>query len=182
MDMDRTHRLVVSGILEIPFGRGKRFGSAASKPLQVLAGGWQLSGMMQRQSGPPLGFGDAFTLFTGNPDNITLSKDTRTVDRWFNTSAGFNRNSSQQLASNIRVSPLRFGGIRGDGQARWDFSAIKSFKVTEKTRMQFRAECLNAWNHPNLFTPDVSPTSTTFGMITGQDVPRIWQMSLKLTF
>ena len=48
--------------------------------------------------------------------------------------------------------------------------------------MQFRAECLNAWNHPNLFTPNTTPTSSTFGMITGQDVPRIWQMSLKLAF
>jgi hypothetical protein len=182
MDMDRTHRIVVSGIMELPFGRGRKFGSTAPKPLLAVAGGWQLSGMMQRQSGPPLGFGDAFTLFTGNPDNIALPKDVRNVDRWFNTNAGFNRNSAQQLANNIRVSPLRFGGLRGDGQARWDFSAIKNFKIAEKMRFQLRAECLNAWNHPNLFTPDTNPISSTFGTITGQDVPRIWQMSLKLTF
>jgi hypothetical protein len=182
MDMDRTHRLVVSGILEIPFGRGKRWGSSLSKPVLAVAGGWQLNGAMQRQSGAPLGFGDVFTLFKGDPTAITLSKDERSVDRWFNTEAGFNRNSAQQLASNIRVSPLRFSGIRADGQARWDFSAIKSFRITEKARMQFRAECLNAWNHPNLSAPNTTPTSSAFGMITAQDVPRIWQMSLKLTF
>ena len=44
---------------------------------------------------------------------------------------GFNRNSAQQSASNIRVSSVRFGGIRADGQARWDFSAIKNFQISE---------------------------------------------------
>lgn len=180
--LDRTHRLVVSWIWELPFGRGRRFGAGMPKALNFVAGGWQLNGVVQRQSGPPLGFGDVFTLFTGNPDDIVLPKTQRNVDRWFNTDAGFNKNSAQQLASNIRTSPLRFSGIRGDGQARWDFSAIKNFGIREDVKMQFRAECLNAWNHPNLFTPNVNPTSSTFGMITGQDVPRIWQMALKLVF
>jgi hypothetical protein len=181
-DMDRTHRIVITGIWEIPFGRGRRFGATMPKAANFIAGGWQLNTMIQRQSGPPLGFGDVWTLFTGNPDDVVLPKDKRSVDQWFNINAGFNRNSAQQLSSNVRVSPLRFSGVRGDGQARWDFSAIKSFTVTEKLKTEFRAECLNAWNHPNLFTPSTSPTSSTFGMITSQDVPRIWQLSLKLAF
>ena len=48
------------------------------------------------------------------------------------------------MANNIRYSPLRFSGIRSDGQARWDFSAIKNFKFKERVTMQYRAECLNA--------------------------------------
>jgi len=180
--LDRPHRVVMSGIWELPFGRGRRFGSRWPAPLEFFAGGWQLNGIVQRQSGAPLGFGDVWTLFTGNPDNVKLSKDRRNVDRWFNTDAGFNRNSAQQLASNVRVSPLRFSGLRADGQARWDFSAIKSFRLTERARMQFRAECLNAWNHPNLMGPQTNPTNTSFGAITAQDVPRSWQLSLNLTF
>jgi Carboxypeptidase regulatory-like domain/TonB dependent receptor len=179
---DRTHHLVMSGIWELPFGRGRRFGSHLPKPVEFIAGGWQLNGVVQRQSGPPLGFGDVWTLFTGNPDSVVLSKDERNVDRWFNTNAGFNKNNAQALGSNIRVSPLRFGGIRADGQARWDLSAIKNFRVTEKVKMQFRTECLNAWNHPNLSTPNTTPTNSSFGAITGQDVPRSFQMSLNLTF
>lgn len=180
-DLDRTHHLVVSGIWELPFGKAKRFGRSWSKPLDTVAGGWQLNGIVQRQSGPPLGFGDVWTLFTGNPNEVLLSKDRRSVDQWFNPS-GFNRNSSQALASNIRVSPLRFSGIRGDGQARWDFSLIKNLAISERIKMQYRAECLNALNHPNLFTPNTNPTSTAFGTITSQDVPRLWQMSLTLKF
>ena len=54
---------------------------------------------MQRQSGPPLAWGDVWTLFTGDSDKVALSKDQRNVDQWFNIDAGFNRNSTQQLAA-----------------------------------------------------------------------------------
>jgi hypothetical protein len=180
--LDRPHRFVASGIWEIPVGRGRAFGSSLPFLVDLFAGGWQLNGILQKQSGAPLGFGDVWTLFSGDPDSIVLPKDQRSVDRWFNTNAGFNRNNNQQLASNIRVSPLRFGNIRADGQSRWDFSAIKSFRLAEKVTMQFRAECLNAWNHPNLGSPNTTPTNTAFGTITSQDVPRTWQFSLKLSF
>ena len=180
--LDRTHRTVASGIWEIPVGRGRPFGAAMPRAAEFFIGGWQLNGVVQKQSGPPLGFGDVWTLFTGNPEDIVLPKSERSVDRWFNTNAGFNRNNAQQLANNYRVSPLRFGSIRGDGQSRWDLSAIKTFHITERWRTQFRAECLNAWNHPNLGTPNTTPTSSAFGTITSQDVPRSWQFSLKVSF
>lgn len=179
---DRPNRFVASGIWEIPVGRGRNYGALLPRPLDFFVGGWQLNGVVQKQSGPPLGFGDVFTLFTGDPNNIVLPKDQRSVDRWFNTDAGFNRNNAQQLASNIRVSPLRFGNIRADGQSRWDLSAIKSFAITEQIKTQFRAECVNAWNHPNLGAPNTTPTNSAFGTITGQDVPRSWQFSLKVSF
>jgi len=181
-DLDRTHHLVITEIWDLPFGRGRRFGDSWSRPVDFLLGGWQLNGVVQRQSGPPLAFGDVWTLFTGDPDNVKLSKDQRNPDRWFNVDAGFNKNSAQALASNLRVSALRFSGIRGDGQSRWDFSLIKSFVIHEDVRMQYRAECINAFNHPNLFAPNTTPTSSAFGTITGQDVPRLWQMSLTLKF
>jgi hypothetical protein len=181
-DLDRVHHLVVTGIWDLPLGKGMRFGSHMAKPLEFIAGGWQLNGVVQRQSGPPLAFGDVWTLFTGHPDDVLLPKDKRSVDQWFNANAGFNRNSAQALASNIRVSPLRFSGVRGDGQARADFSLIKKFPIKENIQMQYRAECINALNHPNLFAPNTSPTSSAFGTITGQDVPRLWQMSLTLKF
>jgi hypothetical protein len=179
---DRLHRLAISGIWELPFGRGKHFGRQMPGALNFIAGGWQLNGMMQRQSGPPLAWGDVWTLFTGDPDKVRLSKSERSVDRWFNVDAGFNRNSSQQLASNIRYSPARFSNLRADGQARWDFSLFKNFKVAEKINTQFRAECINAWNHPNLMAPAMTPTASTFGQITDQDATRSWVLSLKVSF
>ncbi len=179
---DRPHRFVASGIWELPFGRGRRFGPDMPAALNFFAGGWQLNGVVQKQSGPALEWGDVWTLFTGDSTKVGLSKDQRSVDRWFNTDAGFNRVSSQQLASNIRYSPWRFSNLRADGQARWDFSIFKNFLIMEKVTSQFRAEVVNAWNHPNLMAPVMTPTSSTFGVITTQDATRTWVMSLKLSF
>jgi hypothetical protein len=176
--IDRTHRFTVSFIWELPFGRGRALGGNASRALNLLFGGWQLNGVVQRQSGAPLGFGDVFTLFTGNPHNIVLPPDQRNVDRWFNTDAGFNKNAAQQLTDQVKTSPLRFSGVRAPGQARWDFSLFKDFPlVTERVKIQFRAECINAWNHPNLFGPNTTPTNSAFGRITAQDVPRAFMFS-----
>lgn len=177
---DRTHRLAMSGIWEIPVGRGRRFAAALPGPVNFLAGGWQLGGVVVRQSGAPLGFGNV--PFNGDVNNIALPKDQRSVDRWFNTEAGFNRNPQQQFSYNLRTLPLRFSGVRGDGRATWDLSAIKNFRIVEDVTMQFRAEVFNAWNHPNFNDPRTGPVATDFGRITGAADARNWQMALKLKF
>jgi hypothetical protein len=180
--LDRPQRIAFSALWDLPVGRGRSWGGSMPKPVDLLVGGWRLGMVLQLQSGPPLGWGDIWTLFTGNPDNVKLPGDQRSVDRWFNIDAGFNRNSAQQLASNIRYSSPAFSNLRADRQERTDFSIVKSFPVKERLKFEFRAEGINAWNHPNLFSPNTSPTASTFGTITQQDVPRVWQLSLRLTY
>jgi hypothetical protein len=179
-DLDRTHRLTSSGIFELPFGRGRHWGANWRKSLDMVAGGWQLSGAMQYQSGQPLGFGNA--IFNGDLNNVVLPKGQRSVDQWFNVNAGFERNNALQLASNLRRFPIRFNGIRGPIQARWDFGLIKNFMLTERWRLQFRAETFNAFNYASLANPNTGVTTGAFGTITGQDPPRSWQGALKLSF
>jgi hypothetical protein len=180
--LDRPHRLTASGIWEIPLGRGRRFGSNWSSPVNFILGGWQLGGIVARQSGAPLGFGNA--IFTGDIKKIPLPKSQRDVDRWFNTEAGFNRNSAQQLSFNLRAFPLRFSGIRGDDQRSWDFSIAKDFPVkAERVRMRFRADVYNAFNQTNFDNPNTSPTSSAFGRVTAtQGDARNWQLSLRMLF
>jgi len=178
---DRTHRVAASGIAELPFGKGRRYANDLPRWADTVVGGWQIAWVMQRQSGPPIGFGNV--IFNGDIDNITLPKDDRDVDRWFNTDAGFNRNAAQQLASNVRTFPLRFSGLRGDDQQRWDFSLSKKFIITERVNASFRAESFNAFNHVNFNAPNTSPTDTNFGRITGtQSSARTWQFALKITY
>ncbi|MGH9629164.1 MAG: carboxypeptidase regulatory-like domain-containing protein [Bryobacteraceae bacterium] len=180
-ELDRTHRLAASWIYELPFGRGRRFASNAPGFANVFIGGWQLNGIISYQSGSPLGFGNA--LFTGDVQDIALPRSERTAEQWFNTAAGFNRNAAQQLASNLRTFPLRFNGIRGDDQHRWDISALKNFALLEQLRLQFRAECFNALNQTNFNNPNTTPTSGAFGTITGtQSQARTFQFALKLEF
>ncbi len=179
-DLDRTWRVTASGIWELPFGRGRHFGSKLPWLVEGIAGGWQLNCLMQFQSGGPLGFGNA--IFNGDLADIPLSSDVHNVDRWFNTNAGFERRGNAQLASNLRTFPLRFSGIRGPGQQRWDLSLIKNFYFQERWRFQIRAETFNAWNNVNLGSPNTSPASSAFGTITSQDPPRSWQFATKLSF
>ena len=180
--LDRTHRLTGSGIWEIPVGRRRHFGASMNPVLNFILGGWQMSVLYQHQSGAPLGFGNR--IFNGNLDDIVLPKDQRSPDHWFTpaATAGFETNSARQLASNIRYMPLRFNGVRGPNQDKWDAGFLKVFRVTERMNCEFRAETFNALNHPNLYDPNTDPTSASWGTITGQDTPRSWQLALKIVF
>jgi hypothetical protein len=178
-DLDRLHRLTGSGIWEFPFGKGRRFGSDMPRALDLFAGGWQISGVYQYQSGAPLGFGQA--LFIGDSSTIVLPSDQRNADNWFNTNV-FNKNSGAVLASNINTSPLRYSNIRSDSQRRIDLSANKNFRITESVRMIFRADTFNARNEVVLNNPNTAPTNTAFGKITGQQPSRSWQFALTLKF
>jgi len=180
-DQDRTHRIVVTGLWELPVGRGKRWGASLDPALSRIIGGWQAQGIFQGQSGPALGFGNA--IFTGNLANIPLPKGQRTIDRWFNVDAGFERDSRKQLGSNIRTLSSRFSGIRADGMNHWDLSIIKNTEITETVRLQFRAEFINAFNHTQFAAPNTSPSSTAFGTVTSDTQwPRAIQLGLKLLY
>ena len=122
-------------------------------------------------------------IFLGDLKNIPLPKDQRNVNRWFNTEAGFNKNNAQQLGSNIRTFPSRFSGVRADGPNNWDLSIIKNTRIKESVSLQFRAEAINALNHPQFTAPNTTPTSTAFGTVTGEFAwPRVIQFGLKALF
>jgi len=180
-DQDRAHRVAVTGIYELPFGKGKRWANRAGGFSSRLLGGWQLSGIYQLQTGPALGFGNA--LFRGNLADIPIAKGQRTIDRWFNVDAGFERNSATQLASNLRTLSTRFSGIRGDGTNNLDLAFVKNTPLKEGLTLQFRAEGINALNHTQFLTPNTTPLSTAFGQVTQEwSSPRTIQFALKLIF
>ena len=62
---------------------------------------------------------------------LVLPRSERTADRWFNTAARFERDPRNQLASNIRMFPLRLTGLRADGFNNWDLSLFKNFRIAE---------------------------------------------------
>ena len=180
-DLDRPQRFVLSGIYELPVGRGRKWGVSWRGFREALASGWQVSAVYQANSGPALGFGNI--LYYGDIHDIPLPISQRTVDRWFNTDAPFEKDTAKQLAQNIRRFPSRLTGLRGKGINIWNASAMKYFRITEKTRLQFRCEWLNAANHSHFGTPNMSPTNTNFGRITATSgYPRQIYFALKLLF
>ncbi len=165
-DQDYTHRLVFSTIYELPFGRGKPVLRNARGVLDAFIGGWQLQAWFEGQSGQTLGFGNS--IFNGDLGDIPLPVSERRAERWFNTEAGFDRDTRRQLANNIRTFPSRFSGVRSDGINNFDFSLFKHFRIREGLKAQFRMEAFNALNHVQFANPNTTPTSTAFGSLTGE--------------
>jgi hypothetical protein len=181
-DQDRPQRLSISGIWALPFGKDRKFLTNSSRAVNAVVGGWQLEGIYTAQSGEPFGF-PAGTAFFGDINNIALPPGQRTVDHWFNTNAGFEKNSAQQLAYNYRVLSTRFNNLRGRGWNLWDLSGMKTTAVTEGFKVELRWEMLNAFNHTDLALPDTNPTSQTFGRVLSQlGYARTIQFGLKLLF
>jgi len=178
---DRPQRLTFSGVWELPVGRGRQILSQIPGWADALIGGWQLQGFYEGQSGPPIGFGNI--IFRGDLHQLVLPISERKPSRWFNIDAGFERDPAKQLASNLRAFPSRLTGLRAKGMNIWNLSAIKNFRLTERFRLQFRSEWLNAMNHTHLAAPNTTPTSPLFGTVTSAPgYPRQIYFALKLTF
>jgi hypothetical protein len=161
--LDRPEILAISGIYELPFGKGKQWLNRGGFIDRGL-GGWQIQMIYQVQSGQPIDFPDLF--FYGNPDNIKLSSSQRSVEEWFNVNAGFQRDPAQQPANHIRTFPLRFDGIRSSGVNNLNASMIKNFRIREGINLQFRAEAVDVTNAAVFATPNTTPSSTAFGQVT----------------
>jgi hypothetical protein len=166
-DQDFTHRITVSGIFELPVGRGRKLLGSAHGVLNGALGGWSVQGWFEGQTGDTLGFGNG-TIFNGSLQNIALPVGQRSVERWFNVDAGFERDPAKQLAQNVNTFPTRFSGIRADGINNFDLSLFKTFRIREGLRAQFRLETFNSLNHVQLGAPDTTPTSSAFGTITAE--------------
>jgi hypothetical protein len=197
---DIPHRIVVSGIWELPFGRGRKWGHSWNGFVDTVLGGWQAQGVYQWQSGRPINL-DSRNLYS-NCDLSTLRTTIsgKTVDATFDTSCFYFHDAAVQtngaddpvkqradtrknLANNIRAFPSRLPGFRGQPLNLWDLSVIKNFSVTEGLKFQLRGEFLNAFNHPQFENPNTDPTSSNFGKTTGQNnLPRNVQIGLKLIF
>lgn len=179
-DLDFTHRLVVSGIWELPFGRAKKWGASLPWLADAALGGWQLQGWFEGQTGDALGFGNA--IFTGNLKDIEIPVSQRRDTRWFNTDAGFNRNSAQVLANNIQTLNRRFNGVRADGINNFDLALFKNLRIKERYNAQFRFQSFNALNHVQFAAPNTTPISAAFGTITGEKGHGQRQITLGLKF
>ena len=173
-DFDARHRFVISGLYELPF-RGNQ-----------LKEGWQLSAIVQSQSGNPVNIVVNNATFTGT--NNTVRPDVTgpvailgTPNRWFDT-APF-------IVPVGRFGSLGRNVVIGPGFNNTDFSVIKRTKLSETQLIEFRWEVFDAFNHANFGQPGRVVGSTNFGQITNTRFPtgdsgssRQMQFALKYKF
>jgi hypothetical protein len=174
---DRTFRFATSGIYQLPWGRGRRFlheGGIAG----AIAGGWQVQGVYQVQSGQPLSFnpgglatsGTTSPLYLGaNPVDSAWGRSAYkksipgpgSAGNWFNTANWVTTTSTTATSGKIanvvpnqyqiRTFPIRFDGLRADFLNQFDAALQRNFslsRIYEPLVLQFRVDMINVLNHP----------------------------------
>jgi hypothetical protein len=197
--LDRTHIAFVNFVYDIPFLR-----DSSNRLLKSTVGGWQISGIVTLTSGEPLNINEggitncAQTVLpasctgaligTGNISNVIPNSNNRpnvsgsvstphTVANWFGGAA-----FSPTLATEFGNTP--FNSLRGPGRDNWNMSLFKSFVFSEErgSRLEFRAEFFNLWNHTELNSVSTTFSAGNFGAVTSAHDPREIQLGLKLYF
>lgn len=188
-DQDVPHRLSLSAIYALPFGKGKTLDSGNYVVNQII-GGWQIQGVYQFQVGFPIAFGSwSITGGTTSGDifytggKIGLPTTEQTTARWFNTAA------FSQVApptGHLRTLPFRFTDARRDNINNVDLSLMKNTRITESMKVQIRLEAINAFNHPYYPAPSVALGGAfgTIGIATTNQAnyPRRMQIGFKFLF
>lgn len=193
-DFDARNRAIVSYILDMPFGRGRRFLANPNAVAGRIVFGWTASGITTFQTGFPLSFiyGPGTVLqqnfgagqsrpnvVAGCAKAIGGSRFSRiSTTPWFNT-ACFSAPSLYGFGNESRVDSQ----LRADGIDNWDFTMRKNTALSEKVSLDFRAEIFNIFNHPQFSGPSTSYGTSTFGKVTSTaNQPRQTQLSLSLDF
>ena len=181
---DTTHVLSAYAVYELPFGRGKQFGNNLPKAVDVAVGNWSINPIISWHTGFPLSIYGASNSGTGSPENrpdcIGPVSYPKTVSaqgiQWFGQ--GSFANAAPGTFGNCPAQ----GPVIGPGYAAADISLQKNFPITETMRFQFRADFLNAFNHPNFAVPNASCCTGTFGVSSGTQDARQLQFDLKFYF
>ncbi|HVW10065.1 MAG TPA: carboxypeptidase regulatory-like domain-containing protein [Bryobacteraceae bacterium] len=177
---DRSQVLVASAVWEIPFRR------AGWRPLRAAAAGWQLSGILTAETGPPFSVLMACADVNADGNNCrpnrlasgVLANGQRSIAKWFDTAA-FAIPSPQAWGNAGRNI------LRGPGDVNLDFGIARSIALAPdaaKRRLQLRGEFFNALNHANFGLPQGSIDSPAFGAITTSAPARQIQLGARLEF
>lgn len=186
--LDRRHVLTVNYVYELPFF-SKQNGFVGK-----ALGGWQLSGIVNLQTGLPftptyanydpsgIGFLNASSPAGGRPYIFgdPNANALHTQQKFFDTSV-FQSSTPTSAAANPGSAGR--GVIEGPGTFRIDATLAKNFRFSESLRLQLRAEAFNVLNHTNFSTLGLAAsTQSTFGTVTGTRDPRTLQLGIKFYF
>jgi hypothetical protein len=185
----------------LPFGKGQRFGSDASGPLNGLIDGWQFTYILTAQSGLPVQVtlagtgsdptnttGTGFYSFFANQGGGTIRPNRVPGSR---TNSGISPRKNPNAFLNANAYSLQTLNTPGDAarNSAWgptyidlDSAIQKSIPIKERYKVLFRFEAFNALNHTNFSQPNGTWGGGAFGSISGANANRQVQMAAKFVF
>jgi len=191
-EYDVHHIAIINYIYALPFMKNNRW-----------LGGWSIAGTAQFQTGTPCGLGtsndyagvgEVGSFGCGSEGQFWVLNGPITINTGAYAGPSGNASTPANLhyfTANVSAPPTgTFNlqpGVRDSvyqpGLQDWNISLFKTFKVNERSGFEFRAESYDFPNHPNLNGPNLNPTSSQFGEITGKTgLVRAMQLSLRFYF
>jgi hypothetical protein len=205
VDPDFRQRFTASYTYDLPFGKGKPYGTSMNSYENAIVGGWQVAGITTIRTG------EHYTAFWGydptntgtaalpdeihNPYDFSYDIAGQTADGcptpghqslfcWYNPTAFALPALAPGQTFAHQFGNARDGDLVGPGQVNFDFSAFKNFNITERQQLQFRAEMFNIFNHPQFARSGNNPNNNGGAAINGTlgDNQREIQFALRYTF
>ncbi|MGA2427119.1 MAG: TonB-dependent receptor [Candidatus Acidiferrum sp.] len=191
---DATHIISAYAVYELPVGRGKAFGSNMNKVANAAVGGWSVSPIVSFRTGFPMpvyGAADNSGTFSrGSRADCSglpaITGETPISPAAFPGVGGFqwftnNGNFTNPAVGTFGDCAPQLAGVRGPHYTDVDMSLHKDFPLTERFKLQFRTEFINAFNHVQLNAPNMS-LGSNMGQVTSAQPPRNIQFALKLYY
>ncbi len=193
---DVRNNLSAAGNYTVPFGRGQQYGAHINRLIDLVAGGWSISGSAVVYSGFPVTIGGPQNSNTNSEGSARanhyrhLKIVNRSLNNWFGTDPSAtpcdgpdNGICAYGVAAPFTFGTASVGSERTAGYASIDTSAFKDFHLTEHQALGFRADAFNVFNEASYGNPDSGVTDSNFGQITNtRSLPRIIQLSAHYTF
>jgi hypothetical protein len=178
-DDDQRHAFTGSALIEVPYGRGRRFGSNINRGLDYLVGGWQFSPFVSIGSGTPfdLTVKGSPTQGVSNRPDLIGSPEIGLKKNYANATTGFpylNQFAFIDPPLNAAGAYYRVGSVHrnefyGPGYNTTGLSIFKDIRITERVTSQLRGQSYNLFNHPQF----ANPSNGTSGSGTNIDTSQI---------
>jgi hypothetical protein len=162
LDYDRTHVVHATGMWQLPFGRGKAWANGGFA--SALLGGWQLNGVLNLMSGLPFSVTSSGTSLNMPGSAQRADQVLPEVQKLGGTGRGqpfFDPLAFRQVTQ-ARFGTAGYNSMRGPGLVNLDAGLFRDFPLTERFRLQFRAEAFNFTNTPHWSNPGANASGVTF--------------------
>lgn len=173
---DKPQNIAVSGVLDLPFGRKRRFFTGTPSVVNAIISDWNYNWIVTYSSG--------FPTVQPNAEFVCgsyFAPNGQTHNEWFNNDPACYKG---RPAYSLRDTPDRFAWLRNPTSPNLDMTLARTFRLTERWQLQLRGESFNTTNTPQYLGPNTNYQDARFGRLPIQqkNFPRLVQISARVVF